>query len=116
MCESIYLFMNFFLASSTRLQFRLPDGSSSVKEFSSQTSLGEVCQYIKNSLTEGSANFKLCTAFPRHDFTTSEYSMSLIELQLVPSAVLLVIPMQVGSSVEMEILTCIFRIRQVVCW
>lgn len=80
-----------------RLQFKLPDGGSNTQEFPSSDSLDQVVTYIKTKLNI--TKFKLATTFPRREFTTNDYSQSLLDLQLVPNAVILVLPVNSGAVV-----------------
>lgn len=82
-------------SNTTRLQFRLPDGSSNTREFSNEDTLDNVVTYIKNNLPYN--NFKLSTTFPRREFTANDYSQSLLDLQLSPTAVILVLPLNSGA-------------------
>lgn len=79
-------------SDKTRLQFKLPDGSSNTQEFSISDTLELVIEYIKDNLKLPFANFKLSTTFPRREFTSGDYSQSLLDLQLTPNAVILILP------------------------
>ncbi|KAK9884037.1 hypothetical protein WA026_004970 [Henosepilachna vigintioctopunctata] len=80
----------------TRLQFRLPDGSSHTKEFQISDSLEIVHQYIQNEMHLPFTNYMLSTTFPRREFSNNESSQSLLDLQLVPNAVILILPQNQG--------------------
>ncbi|CAH1116641.1 unnamed protein product [Phaedon cochleariae] len=84
-------------SNMTRLQFKLPDGSSNTREFAVSDSLESVVSYIKSNLKLPSNNFILSTTFPRRDFSNNDYSQSLLDLQLVPNAVILILPLNHGS-------------------
>lgn len=74
----------------SRLQFRLPDGSSVTHQFKSSDPLSTANNYITQHL--GCSNVQLYTVFPKRTFTSEDMSSSLMSLELVPSAVLLVLP------------------------
>ncbi|GJQ82762.1 hypothetical protein Trydic_g19770 [Trypoxylus dichotomus] len=75
----------------TRIQFKLPDGSAHTNEFKCESTLQEVKLYIKTNLNL-SFNFVLATTFPKREFTNEHDTSTLAELELVPSAVLLILP------------------------
>lgn len=89
-------------SNEARLQFRLPDGSYNNHVFPADSSLEDVRNFVRNEIRPPFSNFTLCTTFPRRHFTQSNYSESLRDLQLAPSAVLLILPDQsvthAGSS------------------
>ncbi|CAG9860691.1 unnamed protein product [Phyllotreta striolata] len=76
----------------TRLQFKLPDGSSTTHEFQNSDTLETVVFYIKTSLQLPFSEFTLSTMFPRREFTDNDHSQTLVDLQLSPTAVVLVLP------------------------
>ncbi|KAK7063039.1 UBX domain-containing protein 4 [Halocaridina rubra] len=77
-------------ASVTRLKFRLPDGSSSIAQFSAEARLSEVRQHVENQLVS-STNFQLSSTVHHKPFTSDDNSTSLQELGLVPSAIIVVL-------------------------
>lgn len=79
-------------SDKTRLQFKLPDGSSNTQEFSINDTLQFVIEYIKDNLKLPYSNFKLSTNFPRREFTSGDYTQTLLDLELIPNAVLLILP------------------------
>ncbi|XP_057654148.1 UBX domain-containing protein 4-like isoform X1 [Diorhabda carinulata] len=80
----------------TRLQFKLPEGSSVTKEFQISDKLEYVVSFVKSDLRIN--NFTLATTFPRKEFTKTDYPSSLLDLQLVPNAVILILPIN-GSGI-----------------
>lgn len=76
----------------TRLQFKLPDGSSHTHEFASSELLEAVRVYISANLNLSFNNYVLSTAFPRREFTDNNNGETLADLGLVPNAVVLVLP------------------------
>lgn len=85
-------------SNEARIQFRLPDGSSTNHVFPADSSLDDARRFVINEVRPPFSNFSLCTTFPRRHFTQSNYSESLRDLQLAPSAVLLILPEQSISS------------------
>ncbi|XP_017776476.1 PREDICTED: UBX domain-containing protein 4-like [Nicrophorus vespilloides] len=79
-------------SNSSRLQFRLPDGSSHTHDFPSSVPLQEVINFVKENLIVGFTNFVLSTTFPRREFQPEEANETLLNLELVPNAVILVLP------------------------
>ncbi|CAG4963686.1 unnamed protein product [Colias eurytheme] len=73
-----------------RVQFKLSDGGSHTAHFDTNTTLAEVHRYVADNLQMSPTSFSLWTAFPRQELTAD--TASLRELQLVPSAALLVLP------------------------
>ena len=81
----------------TRIQFRLPDGSTANNIFEANDTLETVGQYVSSHFNIRS--FVLSTTFPRKEFSTEEYCKTLEELSLCPSSVLLVIP-KTGTNIS----------------
>ncbi|EEC14534.1 UBX domain-containing protein, putative [Ixodes scapularis] len=77
-----------------RIQFRLPDGSSATHTFDATATLQDLRNFVLETIRPGFSSFSLSTTFPRKEFTHGQYSQSLQQLELTPSAVLLVVPNQ----------------------
>lgn len=80
-------------AAQTRIQIRLPDGSRLQQTFGSSETLAAVRVYIevnKAELINEDKEFKLSLSFPRKTFNASHMQMSLSELDMVPSACVMV--------------------------
>ncbi|XP_034042218.1 UBX domain-containing protein 4 isoform X2 [Thalassophryne amazonica] len=77
---------------TTRIQFRLPDGSSFTNQFPSQSRLEEARQFAVQKLENRYGNFSLATVFPRREFVNEDFSKTLLELELTPSASIIVLP------------------------
>uniref|UniRef100_A0A8C5NHH4 UBX domain-containing protein 4 n=1 Tax=Gouania willdenowi TaxID=441366 RepID=A0A8C5NHH4_GOUWI len=75
-----------------RIQFRLPDGSSITNQFSSQGRLQEAWQFAAQEVGNRYGNFTLATMFPRREFTSKDLNKTLLELELVPSASIVLLP------------------------
>uniref|UniRef100_A0A1E1X506 UBX domain-containing protein 4 n=1 Tax=Amblyomma aureolatum TaxID=187763 RepID=A0A1E1X506_9ACAR len=82
-----------------RIQFRLPDGSSAAHTFDADATLQELHNYVVETLQPSFSTFTLSTTFPRREFTQEQYRSTLRELELAPSAVILVVPVSTPSVV-----------------
>jgi UBX domain-containing protein 1/4 len=74
--------------TTTRIQIRLQDGSSVVQEFNVKEQLAAVRLFIQMKI--GETPFGLMTNFPKKVFSDEDYDIPLENLNLVPSAVLIV--------------------------
>ncbi|KAM8806868.1 UBX domain-containing protein 4 [Eudromia elegans] len=75
-----------------RIQFRLPDGSSFTNQFPSDAQLEEARQFAAQMVGNTYGNFSLATMFPRREFTKEDYGKKLLELELAPSASVVLLP------------------------
>lgn len=75
-----------------RIQFRLPDGSSFTNQFPSETRLQEARQFAAQEVGNRYGNFSLATMFPRREFTGEDLEKTLLELELAPSASIVLLP------------------------
>uniref|UniRef100_A0A7M4EBJ0 UBX domain-containing protein 4 n=1 Tax=Crocodylus porosus TaxID=8502 RepID=A0A7M4EBJ0_CROPO len=75
-----------------RIQFRLPDGSSFTNQFPSEAHLEEARQFAAQTVGNTYGNFSLATMFPRREFTKEDYGKKLSELELAPSASVVLLP------------------------
>uniref|UniRef100_L7LZX7 UBX domain-containing protein 4 n=1 Tax=Rhipicephalus pulchellus TaxID=72859 RepID=L7LZX7_RHIPC len=82
-----------------RIQFRLPDGSSATHTFNADATLQDLHDYVVETVQPSFSNFTLSTTFPRREFTQEQYQSSLRELELAPSAVILVVPVSTPTVV-----------------
>jgi len=80
-------------ATVARIQFRLPDGSSQTKQFPAESSLSEVYDFVSTGLETQFSSFSLSTTFPRRMLDQEDKSKSLKQLQMAPSATILVLPL-----------------------
>ncbi|XP_076119610.1 UBX domain-containing protein 4 [Alosa pseudoharengus] len=80
-----------------RIQFRLPDGSFFTNQFPSETRLQEARQFAAQEVGNRYGNFSLATMFPRREFTGDDLEKTLLELELAPSASIVLLP-QSGRS------------------
>lgn len=81
-------------ADTARIQFKKPDGSNETHSFKSSQTYSELHLFVQNTVLAKSniTEFKLATTFPRREFTAEDNSKTLLELGLIPSSVLLIIP------------------------
>uniref|UniRef100_I3KLF1 UBX domain-containing protein 4 n=1 Tax=Oreochromis niloticus TaxID=8128 RepID=I3KLF1_ORENI len=75
-----------------RIQFRLPDGSSFTNQFPSQSRLQEARNFAAQEVGNRYGNFSLATMFPRREFTSEDLNKTLLELDLAPSASVVLLP------------------------
>ncbi|XP_040913296.1 UBX domain-containing protein 4 [Toxotes jaculatrix] len=75
-----------------RIQFRLPDGSSFTNQFPSQSKLQEALHFAVQEVGNRYGNFSLATMFPRREFTSEDLNKTLLELELAPSASIVLLP------------------------
>lgn len=83
--------------NTARLQFKLPDGSSRTQDFPSENTLQDVRNYIRSNLNLPYNNFILSTTFPRREFGSVDNDHTLLDLELVPNAVVLILPISSGA-------------------
>ncbi|XP_056611150.1 UBX domain-containing protein 4 isoform X1 [Triplophysa dalaica] len=81
-----------------RIQFRLPDGSSFTNQFPSETRLQEARQFVVQEVRNRYGHFSLATMFPRREFTADDLERSLLELELAPSASIVLLPQSSRAS------------------
>ncbi|XP_035265191.1 UBX domain-containing protein 4-like [Anguilla anguilla] len=79
-------------SSTTRIQFRLPDGSSFTNQFPSEAKLQEAQEFAAQEVGNRYGHFLLATMFPRREFTGEDLGRTLLELELVPSASVVLLP------------------------
>eukprot|EP00092_Neocalanus_flemingeri_P087862 GFUD01110942.1.p1 GENE.GFUD01110942.1~~GFUD01110942.1.p1 ORF type:complete len:457 (+),score=155.05 GFUD01110942.1:48-1418(+) len=80
-------------ATVARIQFRLPDGSSQTKQFPAETPLSEVYDFVSTGLETQFTSFSLSTTFPRRLLDEEAKTATLKELQMAPSATIMVLPL-----------------------
>lgn len=82
-------------AAETRIQFKKPDGETDVKTFGRDESFINVRTYVEENVIVGSGirDFALATTFPRREFKTDDDTKTLADLGLVPSSVILILPL-----------------------
>lgn len=95
------------VSTHTRIQFKKPDGNIDVKTFENSEVFSTVRLYVQENVVVGSVirEFALATTFPRHEFQADDDAKNLIELGLVPSAVILVLPLDKVHSRKLPLQT-----------
>lgn len=80
--------------NSARIQFRKPDGESQSHIFEAKSLFSDLHSFVKNTVLVGCnvKDFTLAITFPTREFTSADFGKTLLELQLAPSSVLLIIP------------------------
>uniref|UniRef100_T1PHY1 UBX domain-containing protein 4 n=1 Tax=Musca domestica TaxID=7370 RepID=T1PHY1_MUSDO len=80
-------------SDETRIQFRFASGDARTKNFKCSTTLSEIHDFVKTELLPGTGikDFTLATTYPKREFTAEHYSKTMIDLELIPSAVILII-------------------------
>lgn len=81
-------------ARFARIQFKKPDGDTEMHTFNSIDTFQILRNYVQESVLAGLAieKFTLATSFPRKEFTDDDNIKTLLELDLSPTAVILIIP------------------------
>ncbi|KAM7357201.1 uncharacterized protein ACRADG_002668 isoform 2-T2 [Cochliomyia hominivorax] len=80
-------------SDESRLQFRMASGASNSHNFKSSTTLLEIRDYVVRELLPGTGikEFTLATTYPKRELTNEHNTKTLLELELFPSAVILII-------------------------
>lgn len=79
-------------SNTARIQFKKPGGESEVVTFDSEMLFADLHLFVKNDILHGSLkDFILATSFPRREFSEENFKQTLAELNLTPSAVLVII-------------------------
>lgn len=80
-------------ADFTRIQFKKPDGDSEMHTFNASDKFETLRSYVAESVVCGSvSNYILASTFPRREYTTEDDPKTMSELDLMPSAVILILP------------------------
>ena len=79
-------------ATTARIQFRLPDGSSQTQHFPADSPLSDLYSFVRTGMTPSYSAFSLSTAFPRRNLDTQNMESSLKDLQMAPSSTVMVLP------------------------
>lgn len=81
-------------ATVTRIQFRLPSGNSHTGQFEPSDTLRTLRTYVTENIELPFRQFAMSTSFPRRELTNEENGKTLLELELVPTAVILILPLK----------------------
>lgn len=84
--------------TKARIQFKLPTGGSVAETFDATSTLGMLRSYVVQNLTLPFKQFTMTSSFPRRDLTAADDQKTLLELELVPSSVILILPVK-GVSI-----------------
>ncbi|XP_071635443.1 UBX domain-containing protein 4 isoform X1 [Temnothorax longispinosus] len=87
----------------TRIQFRLPSGNSHTGQFEPSNTLRTLRTYVAENIDLPFRHFAMSTSFPRRELTFEENDKTLLELELVPTAVILILPLK-NSNVTKVVL------------
>lgn len=78
--------------NSSRIQFKKPSGDAEIVTFDSGMLFADLHVFVKNDILQGTLKeFTLATAFPRREFLQDDFTKTLADLNLTPTAVLLII-------------------------
>uniref|UniRef100_A0A8C5A9J8 UBX domain-containing protein 4 n=1 Tax=Gadus morhua TaxID=8049 RepID=A0A8C5A9J8_GADMO len=81
-----------------RIQFRLPDGSFFTNQFPAESLLLDAREFAVQETGHRYGNFSMATMFPRREFTSEDLNKSLLELELAPSASVVLLPSSRASN------------------
>lgn len=81
-------------SDSAKIQFKKPDGEAEIVTFDVTMLFGDLYSFVKSDILQGTniKDFTLATVFPRHEFTSEDFGKTLLDLNLAPSSVILIIP------------------------
>lgn len=84
---------NSTVPNSSRIQFKKPDGETEIVTFDSDMLFADLHLFVKNDVLRATVkDFFLATTFPRREFSQADFDKTLANLNLTPTAVLLIIP------------------------
>lgn len=75
-----------------RLKFRLPNGSSSLAQFSDDALLSEVQKHIQENISLPFSRFNMTSTLHQRAFSSEDLTSTLRNLGLVPSAIIIISP------------------------
>lgn len=79
-------------ADFTRIQFKKPDGESEMHTFNASDKFQTLRTYVADSVVRGSMkDYTLASTFPRKEYSAEDDNKSMSELDLTPSAVILIL-------------------------
>lgn len=82
----------------TRIQFKLPSGTTHTAQFDSKTTLASLRNHVVANIQLPFTKFVMYTSYPRKDLTNEGSEKTLQDLELVPTAVILILPHRSVSS------------------
>lgn len=86
-------------ATVTRIQFRLPSGNPHMGQFSPTSTLLSLRNYVAENINLPFRQYAMSTSFPRRELTNEDNDKTLLELELVPTAVILILPLKNNNIV-----------------
>ncbi|KZC07166.1 PREDICTED: UBX domain-containing protein 4 [Dufourea novaeangliae] len=89
-------------ASVTRIQFKLPSGSPHMGQFEPTNTLRDLRNYVVQNIDLPFRQFAMSISFPRRDLTAEEDNKTLLQLELVPTAVILILPLKNPNVTAIE--------------
>ncbi|XP_066595721.1 UBX domain-containing protein 4 isoform X2 [Prorops nasuta] len=92
-------------ATVTRIQFRLPSGNPHMGQFEPLSTLGSLRNYVIENINLPFRHFTMSTSFPRRELTADDDNKTLLDLELVPTAVILILPLKTTSATTAVIST-----------
>ncbi|CAD1479009.1 unnamed protein product, partial [Heterotrigona itama] len=81
-------------ATVSRIQFRLPSGNPYITQFESSSTLRDLRTYVVQNINLPFRQFAMSTSFPRRELMHEDDDKTLLELELVPTAVILILPLK----------------------
>lgn len=90
-------------SSQTCIQFRHPNGSTFTALFNITNVISDLRTYVEHNIPHDFGQFDLATSFPRHVFTADENNRTLEDFQLVPNALVLILPVPQTPNTVMVI-------------
>lgn len=85
-------------ATVTRIQFRLPSGNPHMGQFDPTCTLRNLRTYVVENISLPFRQFAMSTSFPRRELTSEDDDKTLLELELVPTAVILILPLKTANT------------------
>ncbi|XP_015177059.1 PREDICTED: UBX domain-containing protein 4 isoform X2 [Polistes dominula] len=85
-------------ATVTRIQFRLPSGNPHMAPFSPSDTLSVLRTYVTENIDLPFRQFVMSTSFPRRNLNEEDDKKTLLELELVPGAVILILPLKTNNT------------------
>lgn len=81
--------------SEAKIQFKKPDGETEIKVFKSSEKFEAIRAYVEENAIVGSGirEFALATTFPKKEFKSEDNAKTLLELNLAPTSVILILPL-----------------------
>lgn len=107
-------------SSVSRIQFKKPNGDVDVQTFDRDAQFAVVRSHVETNIIVGSGikEYALATTFPRREFKADDDTKTVYELNLVPSSVLLILPLDKSSTSKLPLETRfgIFSMLTTILW